>query len=205
MVSVADGVDRSVVLIPQLFVPLGVDDIVATWRSLTGMSTETDELARCGAEPAGTKSFVYLAAWIPFASDFGGNHLFIDTRPGPRSGCISEWNRDEGSLRPPLWASLDVLVEQVATSLRKKRWRGADGEDFVPRVQDGRLHWDASGECETLSWNATIEEVQQKRQDLPTRVMLLSSAGIPDSEIASQLNITVERVANLRDEWRRTH
>ena len=82
MMSVADGVNRSVQLIPRLFVPLGVDDIVETWRMLTGMSADRlspEELAQLGAGPAGTRSFVYLPAWIPFASDFGGNSSLAES------------------------------------------------------------------------------------------------------------------------------
>ena len=204
MVSVADGVNRSVVLIPQLFVPLGVDDILDAWRMLSGMSTDVAEQARCGAEPAGTKSFIHLTAWIPFASDFGGNFLFLDRRPGPVSGCISEWERDDGSLRQPRWPSLAALVDQVTTSLGQKRWRDVDGDDLIPTVEDGRLRWHESEEWETLSWNPTAEDVRSG-SDLPTKVMLLGASGHSDDSIASRLGLSVERVVELRDEWRRTH
>jgi cell wall assembly regulator SMI1 len=208
MVSVADGVNRSVVLIPRLFVPLGVGDIVESWRMLTGMGAghySSEELVRVGSDPAGTRSFAYLPAWIPFASDFGGNHLFVDRRSGPRSGCISEWDRDEGSLRQPRWPNLAALVDQVATSLGTKRWRGVDGDDLIPTVEDGRLRWHESEEWETLSWNPTAEDVRPGSDDLPTKVMLLGASGHSDDSIASRLGLSVERVAELREEWRRTH
>lgn len=207
MLSVADGVGRSVELIPPLFVPLGVDDIVETWRMLAGMRPDLhspEELSRLGSEPAGTRSFAYLPVWIPFASDFGGNYLFVDPRPGSRQGCINQWDRDEGSLRPPLWPNLTTLVEQVANALRTKRWRGADGNDLIPIVENGRLRWEDSDEWETLSWNPTLEDLAPK-DPLPTRVMLLSGSGLSDREIASRLGIGIERVAELREEWRRTH
>ncbi|MGW6444512.1 hypothetical protein [Lentzea sp. NPDC055074] len=51
-----------------------------------------------------------------------GDYLFIDERPGPESGCVREWDVDEGSRLPSLWPSLFAMLTDIADDARL-RWR----------------------------------------------------------------------------------
>ena len=195
-------------VIPPGFVPLGVDDVVRSWRMLTDISARVgraDELAQWEHEPAGSNSSEFLHSWLPIASNFANAWLFVDLRPGPRVGCVGRFEDDLGFMGPPAWDDVAQLVGAVAAALREQRWVDGQGYALVPTVSQGRLRWeDADEETETY-WDPKGGEVRRGSDDLPARVMMLYAQDYDDAEIADRLGITVGRVAELRDEFRRTH
>lgn len=90
------------------------------------------------AQPAGEIAGQFLPAFVPFAEDMSGTELFVDTRPGPRSGCVGAWLREDGDSEGPRWSSVAVMLAEVADGLESGQpigyWR--------PLVDAGRLFWD---------------------------------------------------------------
>ncbi|SMC99088.1 SMI1/KNR4 family protein [Lentzea albidocapillata] len=104
------------------------------------------------AEPAGTTSGIFLGEFVPVAADGMGDYVFVDERQGRASGCIREWDVDEGSRLPTLWPSLDSMLTDIARSLEtgepvlQEHAKAARAKFFkvsvyVPEVRDGMLSW----------------------------------------------------------------
>lgn len=95
-----------------------------------------------GAEPL-TESFASEAAGtfvpelVPFAGR-DGNLLFVDTRPGPLHGCVTEFDKVGADDVGPRWVSISALLTELADSL--EHGTVFDGR-WVPTVADGRLEW----------------------------------------------------------------
>lgn len=201
----SDGAGRSqaAALLPPLFVPLGVEDAVAEWRMLTKITDELhgqSEQERAQAESAGSKSFAgFLRSWLPIVSDFCGDHLFVDLRPGSRHGCVGEYVDGEGFLREPLWDDLAAMIKAVADGLRFGRWiRGDDVEnDKVPVVEDGRLRWDDGTDWELCR---AVERPIPEPEDLKSHFLVLAWSGHTDGEIAVELGVPRATVIEL---WER--
>ncbi|MFC6012281.1 hypothetical protein [Nocardia lasii] len=86
---------------------------------------------------AGDTAGTYLRQFVPFAGE-DGNLLFVDTRPGPLHGCVSEFDKvsaDGG----PRWASLSAMFADLADSLET----GAVFDQYwAPSVEQGELCWE---------------------------------------------------------------
>ena len=104
------------------------------------------------AEPAGTTSGIFLEEFVPIAADGMGDYVFIDERPGPESGCVREWDVDEGSRLPTLWPSLNAMLADIAHSLETgepvlrehaeaARAKFFKVSEYAPEVHDGLLSW----------------------------------------------------------------
>ncbi|MGM7645690.1 hypothetical protein ACSVDM_12395 [Nocardia sp. JW2] len=91
--------------------------------------------ATLSAEPAGSPSELFLPEFIPFA-DLDGSTLFLDTRPGARSGCIAEYSAT-GASEGELWPSLTHLFTTLADSLES----GTPFAGHHPTVTEATLHW----------------------------------------------------------------
>ena len=130
-------------LIPARYTPLSPEDSQRERkRKRTHLEVE--------AEPAGPTSGTFLEEFVPIAADGMGDYLFIDERPGPESGCVREWDVDEGSRLPSLWPSLSAMLTDIADSLDtgEPALRGHAARAgfftvsvYVPEVHDARLSW----------------------------------------------------------------
>ncbi|HUQ54884.1 SMI1/KNR4 family protein [Lentzea sp.] len=132
-------------LIPARYTPLSFED---SGRERSRKRTDLE----VEAEPAGTTSGIFLGEFVPIAANGMGDYLFVDERPGPESGCVREWDVDEGSRLPTLWPSPHAMLTDIARSLDtgEPALRGhADAAEakffrvsvYVPEVHDARLSW----------------------------------------------------------------
>lgn len=95
-----------------------------------------------GAEPrtgsaAGEAVETFLPEFVPFAGR-DGNLLFVDTRPGPLHGCVTEFDKVGADDVGPRWVSISALLTELADSLH--HGTVFDGR-WTPTVIDGRLAW----------------------------------------------------------------
>jgi len=132
-------------LIPAAYTPLSAADSDRTRvRKTTEFQVEE--------EPAGTTSGIFLEEFVPIAADGMGDYVFVDERPGQESGCVREWDVDEGSRLPTLWPSLDAMLADIAHSLytgepalrghvEAARAKFVKVALHVPEVRDGLLTW----------------------------------------------------------------
>jgi len=144
-----DGGGRSLdsQILPMGFLPLGVDWILTNWRMMVRISDEVygpAEEASAEAQPAGTYSSPFLRSWLPFGDDTGGDFLFVDLRPGAKSGCVAEYVEADAFTRPPVWRDIAAMLEDVDHALHTGRWVHPNEPEFdeVPVVENGRLRWD---------------------------------------------------------------
>lgn len=95
---------------------------------------------------AGATSHVWLAEYIPVCG-LDSYYFFIDTRPGPHSGCIRRWTRDDGdNMQEPLHASITNMLSDVRHAVAT----GASlHELWVPYFHDAA---DEPTEAGTLRW-----------------------------------------------------
>jgi hypothetical protein len=95
--------------------------------------------------PAGTPDTRYSSDYLTLTSNGGGDALILDLRDGPRHGCVTPWDKVEGTLTAAVtlegagWDSLtDLLVD-----LRNALFMTAPFRTyFVPVITDGQLDWD---------------------------------------------------------------
>ena len=95
-----------------------------------------------GAEPltdsfAGEAVETFVPEFVPFAGR-DGNLLFVDTRPGPLHGCVTEFDKVGADDVGPRWVSISALLTELADSL--EHGTVFDGR-WAPTVADGRLEW----------------------------------------------------------------
>ncbi|MBT0772787.1 SMI1/KNR4 family protein [Kineosporia sp. J2-2] len=134
-----DGVDELPFLLPG-YAPLSLEQIVGDWRTYQGLYAEADHdwvVDAYEAQDAGTPSGGFLPSFVPFAGDGAGWGLYVDTRPGPHHGCVTEFQKDDDG-RPGLrWPSIERMLRDVADSLLHGRSIVRDR----PRVTNGELDW----------------------------------------------------------------
>ncbi|MFD3702514.1 SMI1/KNR4 family protein [Nocardia sp. NPDC058658] len=94
---------------------------------------EMGEPATAAGDPAGT----YLPQFLPFAG-LDGNLLFVDTRPGPFHGCITEFDKVGADDAGPRWASLSAMLADLAHSLETGT---PFDQHWTPAVVAGELNW----------------------------------------------------------------
>lgn len=90
------------------------------------------------APSAGEISVAYRSEFIPIGSDRAGSHLIVDMRPGPLSGCVTEFAWGEGDTRGPIWPSVEAMLTDIAESLENSR----PSNGYVPIAVDGALTWE---------------------------------------------------------------
>lgn len=90
------------------------------------------------AEPAGTAAMMFLPSFVPIAEDLGGNDLFVDTRQGPRRGCVTEFAKGDADTWRPAWPSVTAMLAELASALEQGRAVGG----FRPRVEGAHLAWE---------------------------------------------------------------
>jgi cell wall assembly regulator SMI1 len=89
-------------------------------------------------DEAGSIAFAFLPSFVPIGDNIAACYLFVDTRPGPAFGCVSDWDRDEGALDEPTWPSITAMLEDVADAVRN----GRASNGWAPTVVDGELTWE---------------------------------------------------------------
>ncbi|MCL2536026.1 MAG: SMI1/KNR4 family protein, partial [Nocardiaceae bacterium] len=88
---------------------------------------------------AGTSVGTHLPDFVAFAYR-DGRELFCDTRTGDLSGCITEYAREDGDSRGPIWASISAMLSDLADAIETGApldgwWIAhvsADGPDWKP-------------------------------------------------------------------------
>lgn len=212
---VSDGADRSTAasIIPWGFMPSPIERIGENWRMMTDISREVgeaDDLAVMEAQPAGSRASLFLSGWVPIADDGGGDHLFVDLRPGELHGCVCRFWED-GFHGPDygvhFWSNVAHMAESLADALAAGRWAldHSGEQDMVPTITDGALTWEDADDEETLSSDSTAGDVSRRPQETGTQVFMLYAQDYTDAEIAERLGISVDRVAQLLEEFRRKH
>ncbi|MDJ0362427.1 SMI1/KNR4 family protein [Rhodococcus sp. H29-C3] len=95
---------------------------------------DEDELS---TSMAGDSAGTWLPEFVPFAG-VDGNLLFVDTRPGPLRGCVTEFDKVGADDGGPQWISISALLTDLADALESGRpFAGA----WTPSVVDGQLKW----------------------------------------------------------------
>ncbi|RRQ29699.1 hypothetical protein DK926_02205 [Rhodococcus sp. Eu-32] len=87
-------------------------------------------------QDAGTIANWFLSPFIPFTSR-DGYMYFVDTRPGPKSGCVTDYAHADTDSRGPVWLSLAAMLESHADALEA----GTPIRNFRPTATDGVLRW----------------------------------------------------------------
>lgn len=110
-------------------------DLVADQRHRVPEYADAFDPARLSAEPAGSASELFLPEFIPVA-DRDGSTLFVDTRAGDLSGCVSPYSA-EGASEGWMWPSVTAMFAALADSLEQSAiFLGAR-----PVVRDQALVW----------------------------------------------------------------
>jgi cell wall assembly regulator SMI1 len=108
---------------------LSIHDALNQWEAWKSLADDDPEYTM---EPSGTsvvpgvvKEVYVNLSWIPFAYDWGGNHIGVDLDPGPngRVGQVINFGRDEDT-RFVLGATVDDFIERIVTEL--------EADNFVP-------------------------------------------------------------------------
>ncbi|MFD3431304.1 SMI1/KNR4 family protein [Nocardia fluminea] len=110
-------------------------DIAADQRARIPEFAAEFDPAALSAEPAGTACELFLPEFIPIA-DRDGTTLFVDTRDGELSGCVSEYTA-EGASQGWLWPSIADMFGALADSLEAQ----SVFMNYQPVVRDRTLVW----------------------------------------------------------------
>ncbi|MFC6012282.1 SMI1/KNR4 family protein [Nocardia lasii] len=94
---------------------------------------ELEAPAPAAGDPAGT----YLPQFLPFAGR-DGNLLFVDTRPGPLHGCVTEFDKVGADDDGPRWTALSAMLADLAHSLETGT---TFDRQWLPTVEAGQLLW----------------------------------------------------------------
>ncbi|MDV2478566.1 hypothetical protein F8M49_29845 [Rhodococcus zopfii] len=113
--------------------------MLEVWRELIRADPDMfdqDPFEAGDRQPAGTSAWMFLPSFMPF-SDRDGYLYFVDTRPGPRHGCVTEYAHADTDSRGPKWDSITAMLTEHADALETD---GTVGH-FRPSVTDGTLDW----------------------------------------------------------------
>jgi len=187
--------------------PLGVSGIVENWQvnvkvtdDLTGEIWGPAEVAAGEAQPAGSNAAPFLRSWLPIAANGTGDNLFIDLRPGPRSGLVAEFEHENGGFtRPALWPDIAAMLEDVASALRTGRWVHPNDPnyDLVPLVENGKLRWESG----PSSQKKLVQPPPPPRSRAELRAdVALVDGSLSDEDIMARLGISAGELAAVRAE-----
>jgi cell wall assembly regulator SMI1 len=141
--SLQDGVDWESANTPLpdwRILPLS--ELVEQSEAMSSLFEEDEaELVREGEQQeAGSIAFIYLPSFVAIGENIAACCLYVDTRPGPRFGCIADWDRDEGAISEPTWPSVSAMLEEVAAALET----GQSCDGWRRTVASGVLAWELS-------------------------------------------------------------
>jgi len=98
-----------------------------------------DSEPRCeGDQVAGTVMETWLPQYVAVGNDGMGGELFVDLRPGPRQGCVREWERAQADDFENSWDGLAPLLREIAAALRD----GSRVGSWTPVIVDGGIEWE---------------------------------------------------------------
>ncbi len=89
-------------------------------------------------QSAGEIAHVFLSEYIPFAENGSGELLCVDTRGGPRQGCIRYFGWEGADESEPWSQSLANYVDSVRISVES----GIEHSGMLPTIEGGILSWD---------------------------------------------------------------
>ena len=127
-------------MLPPRYAPYTIDEAIDCRDLMLEVDSCADdtELAALIAQPAGSPCTCWLPVWLPIAHDGGGNHLFVDLRPGLLNGCIMEWDEYEAAVLEPRSPSTATMLAEIADALE----HGTDIKGCQPEAcNDGTLDW----------------------------------------------------------------
>jgi cell wall assembly regulator SMI1 len=153
----ADGFHPGVLqaLIPWIHVPLPIAVARDERRHLVELSARAGWPDSDGYDAeAGSFSHRYQATFVPISTDHCGQVLFVDLRPGTLHGTVSEWDHEEGFLRPPHWMGVTDMLSDIGDALElgqpamveyAERLRaagfGSDPRAWAEVTHTGELEW----------------------------------------------------------------
>ncbi|MFR9731115.1 SMI1/KNR4 family protein [Saccharopolyspora sp. MS10] len=123
--------------LPPFYTPYGAKRAREVWCGQRKTWASQWERPACDYY-AGSPGSSYHPAWIPIAGDGFADELVVDLRPGPKRGCVLEWEQEAGQVQRPEWLSISAMLSDVHRSLTE----GAPAGHSHPTVtEDGRLDW----------------------------------------------------------------
>jgi hypothetical protein len=145
-------------LIPFLYVPMGTDRMVRDREMLREVTSSVFPNRDVAAEqePAGTRSFEWLDAFLPIGDAGTDCTLFVDLREGDRHGCVGTFDYQSSGFSTPEWFSITEMLADVADALtlnqpalqdHGRRTHAATPfptqppYGWTPYIDDGRLRW----------------------------------------------------------------
>jgi cell wall assembly regulator SMI1 len=144
-------------LLPPSYLPYAIEEVLGSRRlwlqfaAETGDPRYTEEDLR---KPAGSATLQFSPAFLPIARNGSGDDLFVDLRSGPRRGCVTEYNHEQGALSGLCWPNTAAMLADVANGLERgtmtmqdhiaeARVHGFKATGYLPRVtEDLALHWE---------------------------------------------------------------
>lgn len=196
-----DGVDQGPAsyLFPG-YAPLSLAELVRTWTmyrevmtSLVADGTLPDAVGELERQEAGEVAWMFLPSYVPIASTNAATDVFVDLRPGARSGCVREYLREDADRRGVRWDSVGAMLADVADSLERRRRT----DHWLPAIEDGRLDWEVVSAAEAArmdqGWDARDDRLREQPEDLRAAedgiraafTQALTGGGSPDEVLAA--------------------
>lgn len=116
----------------QLERPHPIDDLGDEWPAIIE------------AQQAGDTAHLYLPTYVPFAKDGSTGLCYIDTRGGPKQGCVRIFGADSADEGGPLCDTLEGYLDALRISVESS----TEHSGLTPRIREGALVWevDSSGQ-----------------------------------------------------------
>lgn len=145
-------------LIPFIYIPMGIDRMLRDREMLRTITATVspDRPLSDEQDPAGTRSFHWLDAFLPIGDAGTDCHLFVDLREGEHHGCVGGFDNESDGSSIPEWFSITEMLADVADALtlnqpalqdHGRRLHAATPFPthppvaWTPYIDDGRLRW----------------------------------------------------------------
>ena len=102
-------------IIPVLYTPMPCAAMLRRHEMLGRIFTDRDRPGE--QQPAGTRSFEWLDAFLPIGDAGTDVELFVDLRDGDLHGCIGSYDAPGGGFELPKWFSVTEMLSDVADAL----------------------------------------------------------------------------------------
>ncbi len=106
--------------------PHSIDDLGDEWP------------AAIQVQQAGETAHVFLPAYVPIAKDGAGGLCYIDTRSGPKQGCVRFFYAEAADEGGPAYETLADYLDSLRVSVESE----AVYDGVVPTFHDGALVWE---------------------------------------------------------------